>query len=243
MHEASSPRPITSLRHHDVIVERVIRHPKGKLLDVPCGEGALSVRMRDAGFDVTCADIDPQLFKAEGFEVRAANLNERLPFGDGQFDYVTCINGLHRVYAVDRALSEIARVLKPDGLLCLSFPNYSNLKRRLRFLLTGSVARSINNPVFHQVSDSPEANLRTPLMFPQVHFSLERKGMRVESIGNDSRRHSIAARLAAGLVRLPASMLGKRTRDDFVVKATNSAPILSGGRHIILEARKAGSNA
>jgi len=47
---------------------------------------------------------------------------ERLPFGDGTFDWVLCTETLEHVARPARVLAELRRVLKPAGDLALSVP-------------------------------------------------------------------------------------------------------------------------
>ena len=45
--------------------------------------------------------------------------SERLPFGEGAFDVVTCANSFHHYPHQHRAVEEMRRVLKPGGRLML----------------------------------------------------------------------------------------------------------------------------
>ncbi|WP_167505952.1 class I SAM-dependent methyltransferase [Desulfosediminicola flagellatus] len=49
---------------------------------------------------------------------------EFLPFGDGYFDLVICHTVIEHVSDVERVVSEMARVLSPDGYIHLEAPNY-----------------------------------------------------------------------------------------------------------------------
>ncbi len=120
-----APNPITRLRNHDKAMAIFEQFPAGYVLDASCGEGALSVRLRDAGFTVRCCDIDLALMKAKGFENKQVDLNAgRIDYPDGSFDYVASVNGLHRLYNIENAISEFERVLKSCGRLVISIPNY-----------------------------------------------------------------------------------------------------------------------
>ena len=44
---------------------------------------------------------------------------EQLPFDDGSFDLITCVNSLHHIARPPRALDEMARVLAPGGRIVL----------------------------------------------------------------------------------------------------------------------------
>ncbi|MEE4212455.1 MAG: class I SAM-dependent methyltransferase, partial [Parvularcula sp.] len=46
---------------------------------------------------------------------------EALPFGDGAFDLVTCVWALETVPDPFLALTELCRVVRPGGALCLAF--------------------------------------------------------------------------------------------------------------------------
>lgn len=66
----------------------------------------------DISFDST--DADTNYCFADG---------RRLPFTDDVFDYVLCNQVLEHVEEKECVVSEIARVLKPDGEAIFSFPN------------------------------------------------------------------------------------------------------------------------
>ena len=78
-----------------------------------------------------------EIAKAKGlsrFSYRQGDVNS-LPFGDAQFDLVTCQTLLIHVPDPRATLREFARVLKPGGLLALSEPNN----------LAGSLVRDSEN--------------------------------------------------------------------------------------------------
>jgi ubiquinone/menaquinone biosynthesis C-methylase UbiE len=90
------------------------------VLDLGCGEGVLALLKRK---DVTLfgVDISPELLtlaQRNGYDrVHAADL-AALPFADHSFDYVVSLDVLGHVSFSDkeRVLSEIKRVLKPQGV-------------------------------------------------------------------------------------------------------------------------------
>jgi SAM-dependent methyltransferase len=67
-----------------------------------------------------------------------------LPFESSSFDAALCLDVLEHVDLLDqpRAISEIARILKPDGKLLASVPNLAHLHSRIRFLLSGRLTRT-----------------------------------------------------------------------------------------------------
>jgi SAM-dependent methyltransferase len=220
-------------------VELFAEMPRGTVLDIPAGEGALTVRLRELGFAVEPCDIDPDLYKAPGLPPRPGNLNDRIPFDGSVFDYVACINGLHRIYAVDRAISEFKRVLKPGGHLVLSVPNYAHIGRRVTFFFLGSVSASINTQQCKQVSDQPEANFRNMILVPQISLSLERTGLQIVRWTTERWKKSVAGLLPLALLAYVGSLLmSKGKRETFQLRYSNAWRILCGGPHLILIARK-----
>jgi SAM-dependent methyltransferase len=97
--------------------------PVGRVLDVPCGDGRLSARLAEAGYDVTGIDVSPQaveMARARGIcalegDLRA--LPELGPF-DGvvswgnSFGYVTPPETV-------RSLAAFRRLVRPGGRLVL----------------------------------------------------------------------------------------------------------------------------
>src|SRR6185436_17485776 len=106
-----SPAPLAHQAIHDTVVDILDNQPRGALLDVPAGEGALAARLIDAGFDVRCCDLYPEIFRLDGVDIHQGNLDAQLPFADRSFDYVTCLEGLEHIENPQQAMCEFARVL------------------------------------------------------------------------------------------------------------------------------------
>ncbi len=134
----------------DYIVSVLKPPPGATFLDVGCGSCAHSVRLARRGFNVYAVDFSEsalgmarEYVKSRGLEDRITLRREsllELSFPDESFDYVLCWGVLMHIPEVARAMSEIARVIKPDGSLVVSEGNKSsleavgarNLKRLLR---------------------------------------------------------------------------------------------------------------
>jgi SAM-dependent methyltransferase len=88
------------------------------VLEVGGGPGELAERMqRELGATVSFVDISPrmvELARARGIEAQVGDVQE-LPFAAGSFDTVVAAWMLYHVPDLDRALAEIARVLRPGG--------------------------------------------------------------------------------------------------------------------------------
>jgi len=116
--------------------------PKSKVLDAPCGgTAALTLALRERGFDATGADIDPEAAIALGGNFVKANLDGALPWPDQTFDLVISTEGIEHLENHYSFLREVNRVLKPGGTLILTTPNITALRSRVRFLGSGFFGR------------------------------------------------------------------------------------------------------
>jgi SAM-dependent methyltransferase len=108
-----------------------------RVLDLGCRSGALTRHFLE-GNDVVGLDVDAEaLAKAEtlGIQPVQANVEDPLPFEDASFDAVVAGELLEHLQFPDALIAEIARVLRPGGVLVGSVPNAYRLQGRLCFLL------------------------------------------------------------------------------------------------------------
>ncbi|MBM4337503.1 MAG: methyltransferase domain-containing protein [Deltaproteobacteria bacterium] len=235
----AAPKPMTRAGHHARLVELLEPRPRGRLLDLPCGQGALSQALIQLGFDVTCADIDPGFFRLSGTPWVQANLNAALPFGAEEFDYVACIAGLHRLHSPQIAIREFRRVLRPKGTLIVSFPNYAHLRRRLHFLWHGYISKGVTLRSFDvQTVEDEDAHFRTTLLWPTVRQLLLANGFAVEQLEPDRRRARWLQAPLAALIRLVGRLTRDESREAYALDEVSSSAILTGGDNLIVVARK-----
>ncbi len=91
-----------------------------RVLEVGCGWGAFSERVaRELDVAVVAVDLSPrmvELARARGVDARVGDVEE-LPFADDDFDCAVANWMLYHARSIDRALAELARVLRPGGRL------------------------------------------------------------------------------------------------------------------------------
>jgi SAM-dependent methyltransferase len=91
-----------------------------RVLEVGCGMGNFAERVaRETTAEVVATDLSPRmvdLAQERGLDARVADVQE-LPFADGEFDCAVANAMLYHVEDLDRALSELARILEPGGQL------------------------------------------------------------------------------------------------------------------------------
>ena len=110
------------------LILRLIGPASGKrVLDVGCGDGVLSVRLAQAGADVTAFDNELRMLVAARRRADEAGQKvalvegdaQSLPFPDSAFDIVVAVTVLCFVAEPERAFHEMARVLRPGGRLVI----------------------------------------------------------------------------------------------------------------------------
>ncbi len=111
-----------------------------KALDFPSGNGVSLQVLQEAGYAPVGADLFPELNRFEGATVLKADLSKPLPFESDHFDLILCQEGIEHVGNQDFVFNELSRILKLNGRLLMTTPNYSSLKSRMSYLLTESEA-------------------------------------------------------------------------------------------------------
>jgi len=121
------------LRHLTDKILQLIDLPGGRALDVGCGAGRLAVALARRGFEVDGVDVAAsvveqaaQLASEAGISARFFVADFRQPdarFPDETYDLVVCSEVVEHVESWRSVLDNIARVLKPGGLLLLTTPN------------------------------------------------------------------------------------------------------------------------
>jgi SAM-dependent methyltransferase len=104
----------------DAVFDAVAEVAPRRVLEVGGGEGELAQRIA-AELDVEFVGIDQsermvEIQRSKGIDARVGDV-QSLPFADGEFDVVLAAWMLYHVPDIDRALGEIARVLRPGGRL------------------------------------------------------------------------------------------------------------------------------
>ena len=128
----AAPRPLPDPRL-DRKFARVCELVRGRLpceafLDAGCGDGRYFAALRGelperrAGVDISERILETARAQDPGAELLQANL-EALPFADGAFDLVLSTQVIEHVLDPPLAARELARVLRPGGVLVISTDN------------------------------------------------------------------------------------------------------------------------
>ena len=96
--------------------------PGTRLLEVGSGRGHLARRIEGLGATVTGVDANPEAAEnAVARDIRTMRV-EALDFPDAAFDQVVAIHAIEHFPLIAEAFAEMARVLKPGGLMLLIYP-------------------------------------------------------------------------------------------------------------------------
>jgi ubiquinone/menaquinone biosynthesis C-methylase UbiE len=105
----------------------------GKLADIGCGTGAFCRRVMsssDGTMDVIGVDFSPMEIeicnqlrgKTGGFEEYIVGDIYNIPLQSETYDTVTCSEVLEHLSDLDKAMSELKRISKPDGKIIITVP-------------------------------------------------------------------------------------------------------------------------
>jgi 2-polyprenyl-3-methyl-5-hydroxy-6-metoxy-1,4-benzoquinol methylase len=132
--------------NHHYLVPAVLRslpHQRGlRLLDIGCGNGALSARMAEAGMKVTGIDftesgIERAQASYPGLEFKTHDITEPLPSElRGAFDVVTSAEVIEHLFLPRVLFARASEALAPGGTLIVTTP-YHGYWKNLALALSG----------------------------------------------------------------------------------------------------------
>ena len=157
-------------------VKRLPITPGMKVLDVACGTGNVAIPAARKGAVVTGVDIATNLLEqgrerasAEGLAVTFDEGDaEALPYADATFDAVVTMFGAMFAPRPERVAAELARVLKPGGLLAMANWNPASFSGKM------FKVGSMHVP--------PPAGLAPPVLWGEEATVRERLGLSFQDI-------------------------------------------------------------
>lgn len=141
----------TDLYVHECIVEQIkktgldLKQENVRVLDLGCGEGALSLRLYDEGAKVIAVDIDKENFKADGPEFKYVDFNNSKSIDDfveeneKGFDVIVASEVIEHLRNPWQLMFIINRLSSFETEIIITTPNVSSWWGRFWFFVTGEL--------------------------------------------------------------------------------------------------------
>jgi ubiquinone/menaquinone biosynthesis C-methylase UbiE len=170
--------------YHDLVddleLDFLERHAAGKsILEVGCGTGLLLARMAAFASHACGVDLSEGMLehaRSRGLDVTHASATE-LPFDEARFDVACSFKVLAHVPEVRKALAEMARVVRPGGVVVAEFYNPWSLRGLVKRL---GPSRAISDRTTEAaVYTRYDAPWQIPTLLPRTLQVIDTRGVRV----------------------------------------------------------------
>ena len=133
------------------LIQPIVRHKT--VLELASGTGLIAKHIVNAAAHIEATDASAEMILEAKRDNRSAKLHFsvrdmfRLPYADKSFDVVIVSNALHIIPQPEKALAEIRRVLKDDGVLTAPTFTHGNstLRGRLKLFFMKLVGFPLNS--------------------------------------------------------------------------------------------------
>ena len=215
----------------------------GRVLDMAAGSGAFARRIRELGFSVEACDLFPEQFRVPEIPVKFADLSERLPYDDGSFDVLSCLEGIEHLEDQFAFIRECWRVLRPGGRFLLSTPNILGLASRWRYFWTGFFPLATKPMNEHR--KAPIHDHIHLITYYELRYILRTTGFTVVQVTTDRiRKYGLLHGWAVPLVRAATRQALSRESDPLQVQSNADiaahmlSPDLLFGRTLMVVAQR-----
>ncbi len=229
----------------------------GRVLDVGGGPGRYTIWLAQQGYQVVLLDLSPDMLAIARVHIHEAAVDAQMEsvvlgdacnlheFSPASFDAVLCLGPFYHLAAADRerAASEVARVLRPRGLVFAAFmPIYTFLRRTL--LLPEEQHRLADPDFVSRLMDEGAFRTHVPGRFdaafgvrpPDVAPFMERHGFTtVELLADTGFATSLAGALADLAVSNPAA---HEAALRLILQTAADPSLLGGSIHLLYVGRK-----
>ena len=224
---------------YNTVIEWFSQNRPGKVLDAPAGHGLVSLFLKKMGFEVTCGEIEPQIFQVPDLKCIYVDLNRKIDAGNDTFDYVCCCDGLEHMTDPYRAVEEFSRVLKPGGYGIFTIPNYSNIEKRFKFFWFGYLTHPADMEKFKNAGSNLFNFHNSPLTITLLDLIFTINGLQVEKImRNAVKKKQYLFLPVVWLMRLMAMAAPKAMKKKCRFDLTLKDEVILGGNNLVFVTRK-----
>ncbi len=163
------------IEREELLAFKLLPKKRGKLLDVGCGNGEVTVKLKERGFEVYGVDFSSvaiSMAKSKSVNAIVHDVDTGLPFKNGSFDVVWCGDILEHIFDPIFVLKEINRTLKDDGIVLITVPNELYLLNRVKVLL----GKSPQSAIYRRFS---QCKHHTIMSLELLYYFLDKSGFKV----------------------------------------------------------------
>ena len=168
-------------------IKKIIPHIKGtKILEVSFGSGYLMTQYASDKFEIYGIDYNEKMLEITTNKMKKINIKahltqgnvEALPFPDNTFDTVINTMAFTGYPNGEKAMSELKRVLKGDGILLLVDFDYPRNRNRIGYMIVrlwekfGDIIKDINSLLLQHNFDYKDISVGG---FGSVHMFIVQK--------------------------------------------------------------------
>lgn len=156
------------------VVDLLAPQPNEQILDLGCGEGALTLKLEQLGCQVTGIDSSPDMIakaKTLGLDVQVGN-GESLDYSN-EFDAVFSNAALHWMTKPEKVIQGVFRALKPQGRFVGEFGGKGNVETIVKAIKTALKSRGVEpQPLWYFPSPQEYQTLLEEAGFQVVQIEL-----------------------------------------------------------------------
>jgi SAM-dependent methyltransferase len=224
---------------YKTVIDWFSNNKRGKVLDAPAGFGLVSMFLKKMGFEVTCGEIEPEIFQVPDLKCIYVDLNTRIDAENETFDYVCCVDGLEHMTDPYRAVQEFSRVLKPGGYGIFTIPNYSNIEKRFKFFWLGFLTHPADMEKYKKAGSNLFNFHNSPLTITLLDLIFTINDLQVEKImRNAVKKKQYLFLPVVWLMKFMARMASQGAKKEYRFDLTLKDEVILGGNNLVFVTRK-----